>query len=653
MKNKEMLESSKVSLEKVWKQALLVLAVLTVLGVLLYSLTAAWYSNVAETTEMVFETESWGFEGQVKVLSSDLQLAPGQNACAEISVTNDGRQINLITVSVDKSAMSPELQKRIYFYVPAAETRSGETVERVYLTPYGGYSYRVMPKSTLLLTANSAADAPVRCQWVYDLLGYYVYGTLNKDNTLLTAEDIAAAKREDITAPAYIRPVEYDFDTAAFDEDGKLKKTADGKDAASFVKGVLAADGYPGSQVKQYGGYYAVSILEEKDGEKTGLWLYLCTRQEIEAATGFDTRVGTYRYLTSAKGEDGSPLALTEEQQAEYKDVAALTYQATIQIAGQNLRMDLTDVTNEAQLKEKLASGGSVRLTEDMILDTALEIPADKDVVIDLNGKQITAAVTDQPVLTGAPGSSVTVLNGTIGGTGREKAVELVGSRAAFSQVTLLGGLYIDDGNIANADSRTSVVRLSNCTLQTTGDNQPGITVLGNGPSASSPTVLLVEKSTVESAYVGIVGSDAAEKSGTDIQLMGSTVKGARAGIYHPQQDSRLTVQDGSTLEGETGIVVKGGRVNVLDSAVHAALTTGSRPTEAQLAQSGGWHNAGAGIYVEATGDRAEEIVLRVVNAQITTKTADMPSILLAGKGAKTVRDNSDFTQAGYGITIG
>ena len=652
MKNKEMLESSKVSLEKVWKQALLVLAVLTVLGVLLYSLTAAWYSNVAETTEMVFETESWGFEGQVKVLSSDLQLAPGQNACAEISVTNDGRQINLITVSVDKSTMSPELQKRIYFYVPAAETRSEETVERVYLTPYGGYSYRVMPKSTLLLTANSAADAPVRCQWVYDLLGYYVYGTLNKDNTLLTAEDIAAAGREDITAPAYIRPVEYDFDTAAFDKDGKLE-TADGKAAASFVQGVLAADGYPGSEVKQYGGYYAVSILEEKDGEKTGLWLYLCTRQEIEAATGFDTRVGTYRYLISAKGEDGSPLALTEEQQAEYKDVAALTYQATIQIAGQNLRMDLTDVTNEAQLREKLESGGSVRLTEDMTLDTALEIPADKDVVIDLNGKKITAAVTEQPVLTGAPGSSVTVLNGTIGGIGREKAVELVGSRAAFSRVTLLGGLYIDDGNIANADSRTSVVRLSNCTLQTTGDNQPGITVLGNGTSASSPTVLLVEKSAVESAYVGIVGSDAAEKSGTDIQLMGSTVKGARAGIYHPQQDSRLTVQDGSTLEGETGIVVKGGRVNVLDSAVHAVLTTGSRPTEAQLAQSGGWHNAGAGIYVEATGDRAEEIVLRVVNAQITTKTADMPSILLAGKSAETVRANSDFTQAGSGITIG
>lgn len=650
MKNKEMLESSKVSLEKVWKQALLVLAVLTVLGVLLYSLTAAWYSNVAETTEMVFETESWGFEGQVKVLSSDLQLAPGQNACAEISVTNDGRQINLITVSVDKSTMSPELQKRIYFYVPAAETRSEETVERVYLTPYGGYSYRVMPKSTLLLTANSAADAPVRCQWVYDLLGYYVYGTLNKDNTLLTAEDIAAAGRKDITAPAYIRPVEYNFDTAAFDKDGKLE-TADGKAAASFVQGVLAADGYPGSQVKQYGGYYAVSILEEKDGEKTGLWLYLCTRQEIEAATGFDTRVGTYRYLISAKGEDGSPLALTEEEKAQYKDVAALTYQATIQIAGQNLRMDLTDVTNEAQLQEKLKSGGSVRLTEDMTLNAALQIPADKDVVIDLNGKKITAAVTEQPVLTGAPGSSVTVLNGTIGGTGREKAVELVGSRAAFSQVTLLGGLYIDDGSAA--DSRTSVVRLSNCTLQTTGDNQPGITVLGNGTSASSPTVLLVEKSTVESAYVGIVGSGAAEQGGTDIQLMGSTVKGARAGIYHPQQDSRLTVQDGSTLEGETGIVVKGGRVNVLDSAVHAALTTGSRPTEAQLAPSNSWHNAGAGIYVEATGDRAEEIVLRVVNAQITTKTADMPSILLAGKGAETVRANSDFTQAGSGITIG
>ena len=214
MSNRELAERSRASFGKIWKQALFALAALATLGVLLYSLTTAWYTNVAETTELVFETESWGFEGQVKALDTGLLLAPGQSACAALSVTNDGEQINQITVTVDKSSMSEELQKRIYFYVPAAAKESDKTADRVYLSTYGGYSYRVMPKSTLLLTANSAADAPVRCEWVYDVLGYYVYGTLDTKGQLITG-------REDVEAPVYIRPVEYDYDKAIFQDEFK------------------------------------------------------------------------------------------------------------------------------------------------------------------------------------------------------------------------------------------------------------------------------------------------------------------------------------------------------------------------------------------------------------------------------------------------
>lgn len=154
MSNRELAERSRASFGKIWKQALFALAALATLGVLLYSLTTAWYTNVAETTELVFETESWGFEGQVKALDTGLLLAPGQSACAALSVANDGEQINQITVTVDKSAMPEKLQKRIYFYVPAEAKESDKTADRVYLSTYGGYSYRVMPKSTLLLRSE-------------------------------------------------------------------------------------------------------------------------------------------------------------------------------------------------------------------------------------------------------------------------------------------------------------------------------------------------------------------------------------------------------------------------------------------------------------------------------------------------------------------
>lgn len=655
MKNKEMLESSKVSLEKVWKQALLVLAVLTVLGVLLYSLTTAWYTNVAETTELVFETENWGFEGQVKALDTGLLLAPGQSACAALSVTNDGEQINQITVTVDKSSMPEELQKRIYFYVPVEAKESDKTADRVYLSTYGGYSYRVMPKSTLLLTADSAADAPVRCEWVYDLLGYYVYGTLDKDNQLITAEKIAASERKDVEAPVYIRPVEYDYDKAIFQDDKLL--TVVGNKVDDFVKDLLAADGYKNADtITKVGDYYAVNTTGTSETEQTGLWLYLCTQPEIKAATELDTCIGTYRYLLEQKDEQDRSIPLTEEQTKEYEDVAALLggAKATIQIAGQNLRTSIADVTEAESLTAALTRGESVRLAGDMTLKDTVTIPADKDVIIDLNGKQLTTNVVGQPVLEGAPGSSITVLNGTINGGSRDTAVQMVGSSAAFSGVTIQGRLLIDDKNESNENGTVSVVRLSNCTLKTVGDEQVGVHVFGNGAASSSRTVLLVEDCTIESTFAGISGDGSDGCSGTDIQVLNSTVKGKCAGIYQPQRGSRLLVQN-STVEGMTGIAVKGGTVTIRSCIVNGTGEKDVVPTAEQVkAGRNDWLDTGAGVYVEANYDWAEEIAMTIAGSTISSAAKDLPGVLIVGEKADAVRANSDFTDSeNQSLTIG
>ena len=637
MSNRELAERSRASFGKIWKQALFALAALATLGVLLYSLTTAWYTNVAETTELVFETESWGFEGQVKALDTGLLLAPGQSACAALSVTNDGEQINQITVTVDKSTMPEELQKRIYFYVPAAAKESDKTANRVYLSTYGGYSYRVMPKSTLLLTADSAADAPVRCEWVYDVLGYYVYGTLDEKGQLITG-------REGVEAPVYIRPVEYDYDKAIFQDD-KLLTVGEVK-VDDFVKALLAADGYKDAGKTKVGDYYAVNTTGTSATEQTGLWLYLCTQPEIEAATVLDTRIGTYRYLLEQKDEQGNAIGLTAEQTEKYKDVAELLdgAKATIQIAGQNLRTSITDVTEAENLTAALEQGESVRLAGDMTLEEAVTIPADKDVIIDLNGKQLTTAVVGQPVLESAPGSSITVLNGTIDGGGRDTAVHLVGSSAAFSGVTIQGRLLIDDKNESNENGTVSVVRLSNCTLKTVGNEQVGVHVFGNGAASSSRTVLLVEDCTIESTFAGILGNGSDDCYGTDIQVLNSTVKGKYAGIYQPQRGSRLLVQN-STVEGMTGIAIKGGTVTIQNCIVNGTAEKGFVPTEEQVkASRNGWLDTGAGVYVEANYDWADEITLMITDSTISTKTLGVPNVLIVGEKADAVTANSNYS---------
>jgi len=136
--------------------------------------------------------------------------------------------------------------------------------------------------------------------------------------------------------------------------------------------------------------------------------------------------------------------------------------------------------------------------------------------------------------------------------------------------------------------------------------------------------------------------------------VINSVVKGTYAGIYQPQRDSRLLVQD-STVEGMTGIVIKGGTATLCNCTVYGTREDGYRPSDDEVKGSkNGWLDTGAGVYVEANYDWAEEIAVTIAGSIISSKTENLPDVLIVGEKADAVRANSDFTDTeNKSFTIG
>lgn len=625
----------------VYKKALLAMAVLAALSVLIYSVSTAWYSNIAETKGMVIETDVWGFDGQVQVKEAAAPVAPGGIGFVNMQISNDSDQINTLYVSVDKSGMSEELQKRIYFYAPAATQVGKETVGKVYLSPYNSFAYTVMPKSTLLLSQEHTAATPVCYEWVYDMVGYYVYGTLAEKQG-----KYSFAGKDSASQPIYLRPVTYDFTKATFDDSGNLA-TVDGTTTTQeFLNTLAKKDGYEGLGTREgSSNYYPVSVKENGDGTKTGVWIYLCTQTEIEKATELDTRIGEYAYRVK-----------NELSIEDYGDIKALKYNVQVHVTAQNLRTVETNVADQESLLAALSAPDSgeayqkICLTKDLEVTNALKIAENKKVVLDLNGKSILCSGTaaSDPVLDIAPNSQVTVMNGTINGAGRETAVHVVGADAAFSEVTIQGRLLIDDSLSANTQNKTSLVRLYRSELTADGADQVGIHVFGNGGKSSQSTAVIVENSKIKASFIGICGNGSDAYYGTDIQIKDSSVSGKWAGIYQPQQKSKLSVFGNSMVEGITALAIKGGTVTVLDSTVQStaeSTTNGliKNPTDTQLSKNG-FVDTGAAVYVEANYAWADKIRVELTNSTISSQ-ANTPVLVLGPQKEKVTLTQVEVRQ--------
>lgn len=575
----------------VWRQGALAGFIVLLILVLVFAMTVAWYTNVAQTNGLMFDAAVWGFEGELNFPNEGMSIeaAPGDEGVIEISATSTSTETTSLSVTVSKSAMIPEMQKRIYFYVDSPVIRNGEVMERYYLSNTESYTYTIFENGTLNLTERYHNDALLKWHWVYDVLGYYVQGTFDDDEMVITE---------------YVRPIEYDYDEATTtfekDADGQLNGellTVDGVTTPEeFLVKFSETDGYKGViDPREYSyGYYPVDVDPETG---YGVWAYLCDYSEIKGNTVFDTALGN-----------------GDLDNTEY----AGPYPATVVITSQVETIEPFDVYTADGLRSALAmqleeQGEAVlRLADNVTLNETLTVGAGENVVLDLgeNELDLTMGGYNANALGGihvAEGGALTVMNGTVKGTVVDQGHVFTtrGGSLTLNNVTITDvetAVYVrDDKAVSDADS---VIRIVNSTINT---KEECIYLSGNGTVTGQRTRLIIDNSALTSGFAGIYGNGNDFQGGTDIQVTNSEINGYYTGIYNPQRDSILTVSEGSTIQGLTGLVIKGGTVRLKDSTFYGNSTN---PVTPDGYPGSGFTDSGDGIYIEA--NYVGEIVVEI-----------------------------------------
>jgi len=542
--------------KKVIFHVALLLIMLIVTTVLIFSQTIAWQTNVVHTGGLMFSADTWNFSAKVELAGVDTPASPGDSGVIEIQMTNDSADLAAASVKISKDAIIDQMKKRVYFYVDTSAVRHGETVDRVYINGRNSYTYTIFPHNELMLGFKSGAQPVIKWEWTYDNLGHYVYGRKTETGNVQIEE--------------FLRPIEYDFDfmKTTFKSNGRLE-TVDGEiTAEEFLKTFSQTDGYEGqidTSAVTSEGYYPVDINNETG---YGVFAYLCTLDEINAGSVLDTQLGG----------NSQPIG-----------------EATVQITGQNCSSDGVLVFDEQSLNEALSTPGLnlVTLNEDITLSEAISINESSQAVIDLAGHKITS--TAATVVEAKDGASVMLSNGEICGN-EGIGVSSIASSVTLNNVTITN---VDDGVVISDNKSSSgidsVVHLKGCEINAAED---GLWIYGNGAVSEQKTSIVVENcNIIGQNYAGVICNGA--QYGTDIQITNSSVKGKYAAIYFPQKDSTLTVTS-STLEGYTGVAVKGGTVNIVDCTVTGTGEYTPLPSDPSELSKSGWWDTGDGVYLEA-----------------------------------------------------
>lgn len=449
---------------RIVRQGVLTVLALVMTLLLVFTGAVAWYTNVAQVQELTVQTDAWGFSGTV-TLNGDtasragavLAAAPGSDTPLSLAMTNTGDAPAEAFVTVDKSGLDVELQKRLYFYVDAAQTvqpqavasaegettqtPAEETVAETWLHGGNPYAYTLLPKDRVD-TEKTEGVAQLRCRWVYDLTGYYFTGNvvtgLDQNTEILTAGEV--------TEKAYLRPVEYDYDTAQFDESGALTEV--GKQTlADFLTGLAETDGYPlvpdaekpirGADGSQF------YLVQESSEENANVYLRLYGRTEIEAASDLDTAMAN----AAASGTENAELP-------------KLTGTVKISVTGQQVRRADRTVSGAAELMAALAAlqpAERIVLTEDIELTAEQTLTvADSDVTIELGGHTLTM---QKPIA--VTGGTLYLSNGTVAcPAGSTAAIQLTGGSVLLDSVKALNAEKLVELTV---DAEHTSVRLRNC----------------------------------------------------------------------------------------------------------------------------------------------------------------------------------------------
>lgn len=607
----------------IYRQAALAGLTVILTIITLFAVTSAWYTNIVQTSNLVFEAESWGFDGNITVGDLGIVAGPGDNGTVHLEVENNTDSVSAISVNVSKGRLDSEMRKRLFFYVDTRMKRNGETMDRVYVNNFEGYTYTLFSKGKLTLTEDTSNAPRLKWQWVYDVLGYYVLAerqeytpidpTTGEDAGDAGAEGTASQTEVRIVEKDYLRPIEYDYDSAQtrVTSDGETVTiellTVDGElTPLEYLIQLTTKDGYPGvlsADTELVDGYYPIDI--DEDGY--GVYAYLCSPAEIDLATDYDTALGELAYKKANSG------SLTQAEQEK------LEHNVTLSISAQKNESTAVNVNTVSALQKAITQGIAdvVQLSGDISIqsDETLIIPQDTRTMVDLNQHTITYESTTGKAIDVQPGSSLTMINGSLvcaNESNTAYGVYGVGAEVVMSQVGVEGfryGVYVGDSNDGNdLDSRVHMV---GCTIDA---KLCAAFVSGNGSKSEQKTQLIIENSKLYSENITISGNGSDGRWGTDIQIIDSTIEGyvdeanniIATAIYQPQRDSTLTVLD-STVQGYVGIALKGGSASIIGSTI-----TGLGTKKEPAADNNGYTDTGDAIYIDA--NYGHEIVLEVSN---------------------------------------
>ena len=584
------LAADKKAYRQLWLHAGVSMVCILLVVVMVFAMSAAWYTNVARTGNLTFQVESWGFDAEnIQVGEEPITVAPGSSGVVPLTVDNsENPQGAAIAVTISKVEMVPELQKRIFYYVDATKTydfsqenalaedsgeeaAAAEVVSRIYLgaSQQNSYTYQVPAGQTLELNGLFASDAPLKWEWVYDMVGYYFRGTVPQSGS--------------VTVDEYLRPVSYDYLEAVYDETTNRLEMVGEQTTQEFLAEFSARDGYPGTistqEARNVEGklYYPVQV----DEEGKGVWAYLCDRKEIETGIQWDTQYA----------------ATTPEK----------VPQAVISLTAMQTDHQITTVSQPDEFLAALTGGDIIRLNNDLMLGEPVELTPEHPAVIDLNGYSIayTGGESVYNLFSVPEGGSLTLLNGDLTGNNQGGSAgnsSSIGVKSVGGTVTL-SGIQIQgfDSGVVTSDmegnGQDSLVQITQCRITAL---QTAMLIQGNGPKSQGVTRMIIKDSTIEgTGYIGISGQGTNQPDdarwGTELNLRNTEVTGKWAAVYQPQQQGVLNAIECS-FAGYTGMAVKGGTVNLVDSQVE-----GTGAYKAAAASGGGWTDTGDGVYVEAT----------------------------------------------------
>ena len=582
--------------------------------VILFAVTSAWYTNIVQTSGLVFQAEAWGFDGTILVDQDAITAAPGDDGNIHLEVENTSDSIAAISLNVSKANMTDEMKKRLFFYVDTRMSRNGEIMDRVYVNNYENYTYTLFSRGNLILRDQTANAPRLKWEWVYDVLGYYVlaqpvtYTSVTGETTPVDA----TAATEPVTRmdiKDYLRPIEYDYDaaTTAYEltEDGRqirVISTVDGNtDPGLFLQNLSRNDGYPGiiPDTPTVEGFYPVNVDKETG---YGVYAYLCSPSEIAMETRKDGELAELAYRLSQN------LAITEDELKRIRPEAKLT------LSAQKNESTAVSVNTHSALQKAIdvgaadviQLGSSIHIAE----DDPLVIPAGSRILLDMNDNKLTSDTgTAIDVKSGA---TLTMINGemeclTTHEDTRESGVYATGAEVVMSKIKMSGyeyGVYVGDSD-GELDSRVHMV---DCEINS---GTCAVFVAGNGLLSEQKTQLIAERCKLSSDSIAISGNGNTVGNGrwgTDIQIIDSTVTGnvekVASGIYQPQKDSTLTVYN-STVTGYNGIALKAGSASIIGSTV-----SGLGAKQTPSANGNGFTDTGDAVYIDTGYDH--EILLEI-----------------------------------------